>query len=401
MPEPALGIRAIHHRVEDHFHLVVERTCRRVLEGTLGKIRQACTPVQCRQCQHEAHRKFGLMDGLRIGYRAQHVDGTLMHMRGHRRNVVVLQLIVLHHFQQRVSRGVGMTAGSVKLERGFGHAPACAETINQLCGIGIGGHARRHALFSFKNFVRAGKAITGDIGSHQAVSRRFGRMQLLGISRIAQELPQTRRHGARRADAVLHLLRIEFEDVRHACRCCKLARSAGGVKHLVVRTTEKLTDSHAALVTRHGCRDQILARSTHFLSGRQHRREHNRGRVIDGAVMHIILLHHVRSRTVDQRGEKRRGAAARGQYFRRACGGPHGLGKLLQHQNGTRALACQTRAKPVEKKIFSARYHIQRQRFVTYRRQKLAQGLRFAFGGREGVVFGLIHDKCSLVMRQL
>ena len=253
------------------------------------------------------------MDSLRISHRPQHVDCTLMHVCGHAGDVIGFEIVVLHHLEQRIRRRMRMAARRMKLERSLNQTPARAEAIDQLCRISVARHARGHALLAFQYAMRTGEAVARDVRCHQPVGRGLGRMQLLGICRVTQKFPQPRRHGARRTDAMLCGARIELEQMGDTRRCRQFARSAGGVEHLVMRTPEKLADAHAALVTGHRCRDQILARGADFLRSGQHRRKHHSRRVIHRAIVHIILLHHVRRRAVDQRCKKWRGAPARGQ----------------------------------------------------------------------------------------
>ena len=54
---------------------------------------------------------------------------------------------------------MGMTAGRMKLERGFRRRPARAQAIAQPTRVGIAGHTGGHALLAFKDFPRAGESV--------------------------------------------------------------------------------------------------------------------------------------------------------------------------------------------------------------------------------------------------
>jgi len=84
---------------------------------------------------------------------------------------------------------MGMAAGCVKLERGFEHGPARAQLIGELGRVGVGGHARAHALRAFKNLLGTREALAGQERGGQSVTCGFRSVKLLGIGGVAQKFP--------------------------------------------------------------------------------------------------------------------------------------------------------------------------------------------------------------------
>jgi hypothetical protein len=196
------------------------------------------------------------------------------------------------------------------------------------CRVGVGGHAGCHALRAFQNLRRAGEAILRQIGRHQPCRCRVGRVQLLGICRCAQKLPQPRRLGARRAEGVLHLLRVQAQQMAHGGGRRQRARGAGGVEHLVVRPPQKFPDPDANLIAGDCRRQKLFATGAECLGHSQSWWKHHRGRVKHRTVVHIVLLGHMRCGGVGHGGEVGAALGPMDQYFGRArTSRSHGGGK--------------------------------------------------------------------------
>ncbi len=190
--DPALRVSGVDFSVQLHLDFVAQRRCQRVVE-VLVKLDQAGMTKARSQTQHGAHAEFALVHGAGVGYRAQHIDRALVHLRDHARQVLRLQLMRLHDLQKRVRRRVRMTARGMVFERGFSRRPAAAEPVGELAHIGIARHAGGHALRAFQNLGRAGETVFGQISRHQTSASGMRGVQLFGVSGSAQEFPQARR----------------------------------------------------------------------------------------------------------------------------------------------------------------------------------------------------------------
>ena len=193
--------------------------------------------------------------------------------------------------------------------------------------IGVARHAGRHALRALEDAARAGEAV-GAPGRPRVEPGRGGvrGVQLLGVGRLAQELPQPGRLRAGRAERVQHLLGRQPQQLAHRRRRGQRAGGAGGVEDLVVRAAEELADADADLVAGHRGREQLAARAPQRLRHRQRRRKHHRGRMEHRAVVHVVLLGHVRRRGVDRiAATSGLRAAAVDQDLARAVGRAHAL----------------------------------------------------------------------------
>ena len=182
-------------------------------------------------------------------------------------------------------------------------------------------------------------------------------VQLLGIRTGAQELPQSCGLRAGRAEGMLHAGRIEPEQMPGRRGGGQRAGGAGGVEHLVVRAAQKLADTNADLVARHRGRQQLWPAGAERLGPRQRHRKDHRGRMEHRAVVHIVLLGHVRSRGVDHRREVRAAAPAPQQHLARARGGPRSTGERGNGLDRACAVARQGRTEPVDQQIFCAAHH--------------------------------------------
>ena len=158
-----------------------------------------------------------------------------MNPRHHRRHIACFQAKLLEHCQQRVGGGVGVPARGVVLEGGLCRGPAVAQAIGQAGGVGVAGHACSHALRPFQNVARTGQAFSRQASGSQSRGGSVGGVQLLGVGGIAQKLPQPSGLRAGRAQGVQHGGRVQAQQAPGRSRCRHRARSARGVKHLVVR----------------------------------------------------------------------------------------------------------------------------------------------------------------------
>mgnify|MGYP001405749933 CR=1 FL=1 len=172
---PTRRIGTVHFCVQFHAHALTE-TGRFRIVPILLELGQARVPVPRNQPENGPHGKLGLMHGLRIDHRAQHIDRALVHLRRDRGDILVTQAICLHGLQQRIGSRMRMPARGMIFERGFGQCPAAAQPIDQFLGIGIGGHARRHALGTFEDVARAGETFGSEGGGGQAVAGRARRV---------------------------------------------------------------------------------------------------------------------------------------------------------------------------------------------------------------------------------
>ncbi len=297
------------------------------------------------------------MHRLRHRHAAEHVDRALVHAGGDRGDVIGPEPFALHQRQQRIGRRVGMAAGGVELERGFRQRPARAEPVGQLARLGIAGHARGHALLAFKDVLRAGQAIGGQVGGEQAIGSRLGGVQLLGVRRVTEKLPQPRRLRTGAAEQMGELLLVETHQLANGHCRGQGADRRGGVEDAVMRAAEELADADARLVAGHRGHQQLSAGLAEILRRRQRSGKHDRGRVQHGAVVQVVLLHQVRTGGIHQRGEIGRAALAVDQNARRPVGRAHLLRVTLEQRNRMRAGAGQGRAEPVEKEVFGAGEH--------------------------------------------
>ncbi len=199
------------------------------------------------------------------------------------------------------------------LERGLEHRPTIPEPLDEPVGVGVGGHAGGHSPISLEDLFRAGEAVAGEVGGEEAVGGGLGGVELLRVGRVAQELPQPGRLGPGRAERVERRLFIGAER----------ARRPGRVEDSVVGSAEKAPDPHPRLVADDRGGEELPSRGPGLLGRGERGREDDGRRVEDGGVVQVVLLDDVRGCAVDERGEERRGAPARGQVLARPPGGAH------------------------------------------------------------------------------
>jgi len=118
-------------------------------------------------------------------------------------------------------------------------------------------------------------------------------VQLLGVGRIAEELPQPGRLGAGAAEQVDELCLVEAQQLAYAHSSGQGADSGRGVENAIVRTAEELTDADARLIAGDAGQQQFLARLAEVLGRCQHGGEHHGGRVQHRTVVQVVLLYQV------------------------------------------------------------------------------------------------------------
>jgi hypothetical protein len=239
--------------------------------------------------------------------------------------------------------------------------------------IGITGHASRQTACAFEDVQRAGETVGGQVRRREPGHGGVRAVQLFGVGALAQKLPQAGSLRTGRTERMRHLLGREPQQMAHRGRGRQRAGGAGGVKDLVVRAAQKLTDADADLVAGHRCRQQLTAAAPKCLRHRERRRKHHRRRVEHRAVVHVVLLGHMRRGGVDCRGHQRAGAATVDQHLGRSIARP-----LRQHDprdrfHRPRTLAGQRRAEPVEQQVFGAAHHGARHIIKTQRGGKVRE----------------------------
>ena len=266
----------------------------------------------------------------------------------------------------------------MELERGFRQCPTAAKAVGQFARIGITGHTCRHALLAFKNVLRPGQPVSGQVGGQQTIGRGLGGVQLLGVGGVTQELPQSGRLGAGAAQQVGKLLLVEVQQLAYRHGGSQGADGGCGVEDTVVRAAEEFANADARLVTGHRGQDQLAPALAQVLGGGQRGGEHHGSRMQHRAVVQVILLDQMRAGTVDQGGEIGRAGLTVDQNLRFAAGRPHLLRIALEQRNRVGALAGQGRGQPVEKQVFGAADNRLGQLFVAQAGEK--------FGKRLGVL---------------
>ena len=133
----------------------------------------------------------------------------------------------------------------------------------------------------------------------------MGGVELLGVGRVAQELPEAGRLGAGRAEGMQHPLGRKPEQMAGGGSGGEGPRGAGGVEGPVVRAAEELADPDADLVADDRGRQQLATGPAERLRHRQGRREDDGGGMEDRAVVHVVLLGEMRGGRVHHRGEER------------------------------------------------------------------------------------------------
>ncbi|MNI48867.1 hypothetical protein D3C73_1034540 [compost metagenome] len=252
----------------------------------------------------------------------------------------------------------------MELERRLRQRPAFAQAIAKLGRVGIRGHARRHALRTFQDVARAGEALACQVRGGHAIGRGLGRMQLLGVGRITQKLPQARRLRAGRTQGVQHLVGRELEQAAGGDGGGQGAGRARRVENLVVRAPQEFTHPDAHFIARNRRHQQVTARTAQRLRNRQRGREHYGGRMEHRTVVDVVLLHHVGRRRVHHGGKQGRGAAAVDQHFAGSIGRPHRSGIAVYGQHRARRRAGEYRRQAIQQQIFGAAQYRRRDVFV-------------------------------------
>ena len=306
------------------------------------------------QRQHRAHGELALVHRAGIDHGAQHVDGALVHVAGDLRQVGGGQAVVLHDLQQRVGGRVRVAAGGMPFERGLGRGPARADAVREARGVGVRGHACRQALRPGEDVLRARESVLGQVGRHQARSGRMRRVQLLAVGARAQELPQPCRLRAGRAEGVLHLRGREAQQPAHGGSSGQGAGRGRGVEDAVVAAAQEFAHADADLVAGHAGGHELGAAGADALGdGQRGREDHGRG-VKDRAVVHVVLLGHMRGRGIGQGRHHGRGGVGTAQDLARPLRRSLGQRKARDALHGARALACEHGAEPVHPEVFGA-----------------------------------------------
>ena len=142
----------------------------------------------------------------------------------------------------------------------LGEGPAPAQAVGDPLRISVPGHARRHSLGAFEDALCARHPFAGKAGREETVRRCLGGVQLLGVGRVAQELPESRGLRPRRPQRLLGPVGVEAEELRGGGGGRQGSGRAGGVEHRVVRSAEEFAHADPGLVARDGGEEQLLAR---------------------------------------------------------------------------------------------------------------------------------------------
>ena len=134
--------------------------------------------------QHGAHRKFRLMNRLRIDDGPEHVDRGLMNPGGDAADLLRLQRLPLHDLQQSVGRRMRMPAGSVEFERRLDERPALAQPVDEALGIRVTRHPRGHGLGAGEDAFGAGETVAREVGGGKTCGRGMGRVERLRIGSV-------------------------------------------------------------------------------------------------------------------------------------------------------------------------------------------------------------------------
>ena len=258
-----------------------------------------------------------------------------------------------HRLKQRVGGGVRVPVGGVELERGLRHCPLLPEPLDQLRGIRVRGHPDGQPLISLQDAGRAGEPVAGEVGGEKTVGCGLCGVELLGVRRVAQELPQPGGLRPGRTERMEHDLFVSAQKVGDGGRG-ERARRPGRVEDLVVRTAEVASHPHPGLVAGHRGGDQVSSRGPGLLGCGEGGREDHGRRVENRGVVEVVLLDNVRRGAVHERGEERRGAPARDQDLARPFGRSHGLGESFENADRPRVLAGEGRCGPIEKQFLGA-----------------------------------------------
>ena len=118
------------------------------------------------------------MHGARVGHRAKHVQGTLMNMSNNPLQILSHQTMPFDYLQECISCRMGVTAGGMPLEGGFGERPAAPQPVDQSARIRVDGHARSHSLGAFQNMPGAREPVCRQTRGSQTIRSRLGGMKL-------------------------------------------------------------------------------------------------------------------------------------------------------------------------------------------------------------------------------
>ena len=138
----------------------------------------------------------------------------------------------------------------------------------------------------------------------------------------------------------------------HRGRRRQRACGAGGVEDAVVRAAQKFAHADADFVTHNRGSQQLATAGANGLRHRHRRRKHDGGRVKHRAVVHIVLLGHMRCGRIGHGGQVGAGARAVNDHLAGTGGRAHGLRKALDGFHRTGTVSCHSRTEPVHQQVF-------------------------------------------------
>jgi hypothetical protein len=227
--------------------------------------------------------------------------------------------------------------------------------------ISVPRHARRHSLRPVEDPARARHAFAGEEGGEKPVRGGFRGVQLLRVGGVAEEFPEAGGLRSGGAERLSRPLRVEPEELRSRRRGGEGARGAGGVEDGVVGAPEKFADADSRLVAGDRGEEKILAGALLGLRQGEDRGEDDRSRMEDGPVVHVVLLHYMGRRPVDQGGEVRARSGAIDHHLARAPGRSGLPRESLEGAHGARILPGESGPEPVEEKLLRVLDHGPRQ----------------------------------------
>src|SRR6266700_373414 len=153
------------------------------------------------------------------------------------------------------------------------------------------------------------------------------------------------------------------------CPCCSCR-----VKHAIVGTAKVGSDADARFVACDGSDQNRLTRGPNILRGSQNSGKHDRCRMKDRPIMHIVLLNDMGRRPIHE-GRKQRGSAAtRDQDLACPLPWPHVSRQALQNLDRARVAPSQGRSDPIEEELLRALNNGPRELLKAEVRQKGREG---------------------------
>lgn len=119
-----------------------------------------------------------------------------------------------------------------------------------------------------------------------------------------------------------HHLCVGTEQMGHPSSSSECPGCSCRVKHAIVGTAKVGSDADARFVAGDGSGQNRLARGPNILRRGQDRGKHDRCRMKDRPIMHIVLFNDMGSRPIHQGSKQRGSATARDQDLARPSRGP-------------------------------------------------------------------------------